>query len=76
VARRRCGGDAVTAHAVVINGVDRTETGYRVTFGCTCGDYTAEETAATETAALALAANEVRIHEATVTGAPIVDIRF
>jgi hypothetical protein len=41
-----------------------------------CGDYTADETATTETDALALAANEVRIHEARVTGTPNVDIRF
>jgi len=31
---------------------------------------------ATEADALPLAANEVRVHEATVTGAPTVDIRF
>jgi len=67
----------VSIHRLVVNRVNRVETGgYHVTFGCTCGDYTAEETATTEASALALAANEVRIHEATVTGAPTVDIRF
>ena len=44
--------------------------------GARAAGYTAEETAATEADALALAANEVRVHEATVTGAPTVDIRF
>jgi hypothetical protein len=67
----------VTIHRLVVDHVDRTGTSaYHVTFGCTCGGYTAEETAATEADALALAANEVRVHEATVTGAPTVDIRF
>jgi hypothetical protein len=67
----------MTVHGLVVRGVDRTDTGgYRVAFGCLCGDYTAEETAATETDALALAANEARIHEAKATGAPNVDIRF
>ena len=66
-----------TTHGLVVNGVDRSETGgYRVAFGCLCGDYTAEETTATQADALALAANRVRVHEATVTGAQVVDIRF
>ncbi len=67
----------MTAHGFVVDSVDRVETGgYHITFGCSCGQYTAEETASTEADALALAANEVRVHEATVTGAPIADIRF
>ena len=67
----------MTTHELVVNGVDGTENGgFRVSFGCTCGGYTAEETAATQDGALALAANEVRVHEATATGAPTVDIRF
>jgi hypothetical protein len=67
----------VTIHRLVVDHVDRTETHqYRVTFGCTCGEYTAEETASTQDDALTLAANKVRIHEATATGAPTVEIRF
>ena len=67
----------MTTHELVVNGVDPTENGgYRVSFGCTCGGYTAEETASTQPDVLALAANEVRVHAATVTGAPTVDVRF
>jgi len=67
----------MTMHELVVNGVDPTENGgVRVGFGCTCGGYTAEETAATQADALALAANEVRVHAAMATGAPTVDIRF
>ena len=66
----------MTTHELCIDGVDRTEAGYRVTVSCTCGGFTAEETSPTEADALALAANEVRVHEATVTGAPVVHIRF
>jgi hypothetical protein len=67
----------VSIHRLVIDHVDRTETGrYRAIFGCACGGYTAEETATTQADVLALAANEVRVHEATVAGAPTVDIRF
>jgi hypothetical protein len=71
------GGDVMTQHGLVVNGVDPVETGgFRVAFGCLCGDYSAEETAATEPDALTRAANQVRVHEATVTGSPTVDIRF
>lgn len=67
----------MTVHSLVVSHVERTESGgYRAIFGCSCGDYTAEETALTQADALALAANEVRVHKATVTGAPTVDIRF
>jgi hypothetical protein len=67
----------VSIHRLVIDHVDRTGTSaYHITFRCTCGDYVAEETAASESDAIALAANEVRVHQATVTGAPTVDIRF
>jgi|tagenome__1003787_1003787.scaffolds.fasta_scaffold18139439_1 hypothetical protein len=65
------------AHGLVIHGVDRDATGaYHVAFGCLCGEYTAEETRSTEADARTLAANRVRIHEATETGAQRVDIRF
>jgi hypothetical protein len=67
----------VSVHRLVIDHVDRTgPSAYRITFACACGDYRAEETAASDSDAIALAANEVRIHEATVTGSPSVDIRF
>jgi hypothetical protein len=66
----------MTAHGLCIDRVDRDEAGYHVRFGCTCGDYTAEETAPTEADVLTLARNDVRVHEATVTGAAVVHIRF
>ena len=67
----------MTVHELVVNGVDRIDpVTFRVAFGCTCGGYTAEETAPTEAGALAMAANGVRIHEAKETGSPSVDIRF
>jgi hypothetical protein len=67
----------MTAHGLVVDGVDRDETGaYRVTFGCLCSEYRTEETGPTEAHAMTLAANRVRVHEATVTGAQSVDIRF
>jgi hypothetical protein len=66
----------MTTHGLCIDHVDRDDAGYHVSFGCTCGAYSAEETAPTEAHVLTLARNEVRIHEATVTGAPVVHILF
>jgi hypothetical protein len=67
----------VTVHGLVVESVERAETGeYHVAFGCLCGAYSRGETAATEADALAMAANRVRIHEAEETGAGVVDIRF
>ena len=48
-APRRSGGATVTVHRLVVSHVERTESGgYRAIFGCSCGDYTAEETALTQ----------------------------
>ena len=66
----------MAAHGLCIDRVEREDAGYRVRFGCTCGGYSAEETAPTEADVLTLARNDVRIHEATATGAPVVHIRF
>lgn len=66
----------MTTHELVVEGVDGTENGVRIAFGCTCGGYTAEETAATQADAVALAGNEVRMHAAAATGAPSAEIRF
>ena len=67
----------MTAHGLVIDGVDRDDTGaYRVRFGCTCSEYRTEETGPTEAHAMTLATNRVRVHEATVTGAQRVETWF
>jgi len=67
----------MTVHGLVVEGVERAATGeYHVAFARLCGTFSREETAASQADALAMAANRVRIHEAEVTGAAVVDIRF
>ena len=64
--------DGEILNAEARHDLDRIEPGeYRVAFGCTCGGHSGEKSAPTEADALALAANDVRVHAATVTGSGI-----